>query len=141
MIAPVEAINNTLTKIAFGYDIPVPVIPAFNDDPNKRDYAGEYTRKDSHNEKISLTFEGNLLYFSSNGSDRYAIHSVHGQDDSTDFVAEYKDERFTFLRNDLNKVDQVIYTNANGDANLFMATEQAGAMTGTVANRSSGFNK
>jgi CubicO group peptidase (beta-lactamase class C family) len=120
MIAPVEAINNTLTKIVFGYDISAPVIPTFNDDPNKHDYVGEYTRKDNDNEKISLTFEGNMLYFSSNGSDRYAINSAHSQNNSIDYVAEFMDERFTFLRNNLNKVDQVIYTNANGNSNLYI---------------------
>jgi hypothetical protein len=119
MIAPVQEINNTLAKIVFGYDISAPVIPAFIKDPNKQEYAGDYARKDSDNEKISLTFEDDRLYLSSNGTDRYPVNPVFSQDHAIDYVAEYMDERLAFIRNDDKKVNQVIYTNANGDANLY----------------------
>ncbi|QGQ98897.1 class A beta-lactamase-related serine hydrolase [Paenibacillus psychroresistens] len=119
MIAPVQEINNTLAKIVFGYEISAPIIPAFIEDPNKHEYAREYAREGAESEKINLTFEEDNLYLSSNGTDRYPVNPVHRHDHAIDYIAEYMNERLTFLLNDCNKVTQVIYTNANGDANLY----------------------
>jgi CubicO group peptidase (beta-lactamase class C family) len=119
MIAPVQEINNTLAKLVFGYDISAPVVPAFIEDPNKQEYAGEYAKKENDTEKIMLTFEDDRLYLCSNGTDRYPVHPVFSQDHSIDYVAEYMNDRLTFMKNDSHIVTQVIYTNANGDANLY----------------------
>jgi CubicO group peptidase (beta-lactamase class C family) len=118
MIAPAGVINDNLAKIVFGCDIPSPMIPNFIDVNDMQGFVGEYVKEDSITEKLSVTLEDNKLYFSPQQY-KYEIHPILKQDHSIDFVADYIDERFSFLMNDQNKIDQVIYTDATGISTSF----------------------